>query len=154
MGKEDAIMDNMKELHEICDTVSRAIASANEKIRGAGGKLSAGDADYVDKLTHTLKSVKAVIAMEEASDMDDGYSERGYSRDGSYRGYSRMGMHDGSYGRGRGARRDSMGRYSSDGSYRYSGGNMIDDLRDLMNDAPDNETRQEMQRLIQKLEQR
>ena len=146
----------IKDLHEVCETVSRALAQANEKIRAAGGKLSAGDADYIDKLTHTIKSVKGVIKMEEESGMDDGYSERGYSRDGSYRGYSRAGSYEGSYARGRGsnARRDSMGRYSSDGSYRYSGGNMVDDLRDLMNDAPDNETRQEMQRLIQKLEQR
>ena len=146
----------IKDLHEVCETVSRALAQANEKIRAAGGKLSAGDADYIDKLTHTIKSVKGVIKMEEESGMDDGYSERGYSRDGSYRGYSRAGSYEGSYARGRGsnARRDSMGWYSSDGSYRYSGGNMVDDLRDLMNDAPDNETRQEMQRLIQKLEQR
>lgn len=149
-------MDNMKELHEICETISRAISQANEKIRAAGGKLSVGDADFIDKLTHTLKSVKTVIAMEEA-EMDGGYSERGYSRDG----YSRrmMSYDDGSYARGRGryANRDSMGRYSSNGgSYGYSrdSGDMVDELRDLMQTAPDEQTRQDMQRLIQKLEQR
>lgn len=146
---------DIKDLHEVCETVSRAIASANEKIRGAGGKLSAGDADYIDKLLHSLKSVKAVIKMEEEADMDDGYSERmysrGYDRGGSYRGS----YGDGSYGRGRGryANRDSMGRYSSNDGYSR-GGNMIDELRELMQDAPDQETRQEMQRLIQKMEQR
>lgn len=145
---------DIKDLHEICETVSRAIASANEKIRGAGGKLSAGDADYIDKLLHSLKSVKAVIKMEEEADMDDGYSERmysrGYDRGGSYRGS----YGDGSYGRGRmNARRDSMGRYSGNDGYSR-GGNMIDELRELMQDAPDQETRQDMQRLIQKMEQR
>lgn len=144
---------DVKDLHEICDTVSRAIASANEKIRGAGGKLSAGDADYIDKLTHILKSVKGVIKMEEEAEMDDGYSERMYSR-GYDRGSYRGSYGDGSYGRGRmNARRDSMGRYSSNDGYSR-GGNMVDELRELMMEAPDQETRQEMQRLIQKMEQR
>ena len=147
-------MDNMKDLHEICEIVSRAIAQANEKIRAAGGKLSTGDADYMDKLTHILKSVKGVIKMEEESEMDDGYSERMYSR-GYDRGGSYRGSYDGgSYGRGRmNARRDSMGRYSSDDGYSR-GGNMADELRDMMSMAPDDQTRQEMQRLIQKLDQR
>lgn len=143
---------DIKDLHEICETVSRAIASANEKIRGAGGKLSAGDADYIDKLLHSLKSVKAVIKMEEEADMDDGYSERMYSR-GYDRGSYRGGYDGGSYGRGRmNARRDSMGRYS--GNDGYSRGNMVDDLRELMMNAPDEQTRQDMQRLIDKMQQR
>lgn len=149
-------MDNMKDLHEVCEIVSRAITQANEKIRAAGGKLSTGDADYIDKLTHILKSVKGVIKMEEESEMDDGYSERmysrGYDRGGSYRGSYGEG---GSYGRGRGryANRDSMGRYSSNDGYSR-GGDIVDELRSLMQDAPDEQTRQEMQRLIQKMEQR
>lgn len=151
-------MENMtKELHEVCDTVSRALTQANEKIRGAGGKISTGDADYVDKLTHILKSVKGVIKMEEEADMDDGYSERMYSRGydrGSYRGsYGDGNSYAMGRGRGRYANRDSMGRYSSDDGYSR-GGNMADELRDLMGMAPDEQTRQEMQRLIQKIEQR
>ena len=153
-------MDNMvKDLHEICETLSRALNQSNEKIRNAGGKLSSGDLDFVDKLTHALKSVKTTIAMVEAEDMDDGeYSERymrGYSRgsyrDGGYRGSYNDG---GSYARGRmNARRDSMGRYSRDDGYSRGDG-MVDELRNLAMDAPDDQTRQEMQRLIQKLENR
>lgn len=148
------MVDNLKDLNELCETISRAINQANEKIRGAGGKLSAGDAEYVNRLAHTLKSIKSVIKMEEEAEMDDGYSERMYSR-GYDRGGSYRGSYDGgSYGRGRmNARRDSMGRYSSNDGYSR-GGSMVDELRELMNDAPDNETRQEMQRLIQKMEQR
>lgn len=167
-------MENlMKDLHEMCETIARAINTANEKIRAAGGKVTSADMDYLDKLTHSLKSIKTTIAMMEA-EQDDGseYSERYYRDGGSYRrGYSREGgSYRGSYGdsyndggsyargRGRNARRDSMGRYSSDGSYGrdYSrdGGNMADELRDLMEQAPDEQTRQEMQRLVQKLEQR
>lgn len=152
-------MDNtMKDLHELCETIARAINTANEKIRSAGGKVSNADMEYIDRLTHSLKSIKATIAMMEAENSDEGeYSERGYSRnygrDYSNRMYRGNSYDDGYSMRGRGsyAKRDSMGRYASDG---YSRGNMVDELRNLMQDVPDEQTRQEMQRLIQKMENR
>ena len=58
----------------------------------------------------------------------------------------------GSYARGRGAgaRRDSMGRYSSDG---YSGNDeMVSELREMMQDAQDEKTRMEFQKFISKIE--
>lgn len=158
-------MDNMvKDLTELCETIGRAIGTANGKIRDAGGKVSNADMEYVDRLTHSLKSIKATIAMIEAEDDDgdDEYSERysrdggsyrrGYSREGSSyrRGYSRDGgSYDSrSYARGR-------GRYSSYSRDGYSrDGGLVEELRELMEQAPDAETRQEMQRLVQKMEQR
>ena len=134
-------MDYTKDLHELCETLSREIGEANEKIRSAGGKLSAGDLDYIDKLTHALKSVKATVSMME----DEGYS--GYPYMG--RSYDN-GMGNRSY-RGSYARRDSRGRYSSERGYSRDGG-MVEELRDLMQDAPDERTRQEFQRFITKLE--
>ena len=152
----------LKDLTELCETLARALKEANEKLRNAGGKMSTTDLEYVNRLTHSLKSAKATIKMIEDEEMDDGgsygdgsYRMRGYSRN-DYRGS----YDDGSYARGRGryANRDSMGRYSSrdGGSYGYSrdGGDMVEELRGLMNMAPDDQTRQEMQRMIQKLEQR
>lgn len=156
-------MDYTNELHELCETISREIADANEKIRSAGGKLTAGDVDYIDKLTHTLKSVKATIAMMED---EDGYSNRGsyadgdmggsyrYSRDGgSYRGNRGGSYRGGSYARGRGAnaRRDSMGRYSSEGYSRAA--DLAEQLHELMQDAPNENIKREMQRLAEKVEQ-
>lgn len=144
-------MDYINELHELCETISREIADANEKIRNAGGKLTAGDADYIDKLTHSLKSIKATIAMMED---EDGYSNRSYSdgMGGSYRGYSRTdrGMTR-SYARGRmNARRDSMGRYST----RYSRDDgMVEELRELMEDAPNEAIKKDIQRIVDKMEQ-
>lgn len=152
-------MDMIKDLHELCETIGRAINTANEKVRSAGGKVSSADMDYLDKLTHSLKSIKGVIRMiEEEEDDGASYGDRSY-RDGysrrMYRGgsYGDGSYNDGSYARGRmNARRDSMGRYSGNGgSY---GGSMVDELRELMQDAPDEQTRQEMQRLIQKMENR
>jgi hypothetical protein len=159
-------MDYEKELYELCETIKEEIGEANEKIKKAGGKLSAGDVDYIDKLTHTLKSIKAVMAMME--DEEDDYSGRmSYARGGrggSYRGssyrYDDGMMGGGSYargdnrGRGSNARRDSMGRYSSrmDGYSRH--GDVVESLREVMEEAPDDRTRMEIQRLIEKMEQR
>ena len=136
-------MDKIKELHELCETLTESIAEANERIRAAGGKLTAGDVDYVDKLTHALKSVKASVAMME--DEDEGYSGH-YPYMGNYGSYR-----DGSYARGRrNAPRDSMGRYSGERGYSRAG--LADELRGLMHDAPDERTRQEIQRMIEKFE--
>ena len=142
-------MDKIKELHELCETISKAIAEANEKIRSAGGKLTAGDVDYVDKLTHALKSTKATIAMmeEEGGEEYSGYypGMNGVAYRGSYRD-------GGSYARGRmNARRDSRGRYSGEGGYSRHAG-LTEELYDLMNDAPDERTRREFERFISKLE--
>lgn len=132
-------MDYVKDLHELCETLSREIGEANDKIRSAGGKLSAGDLDYIDKLTHALKSVKATIKMME----EEGYSGYYPYWGGSYA--DRGPYHGGSYALRRNARRDSMGRYSRDGG-------MVEELRGLMEDAPDERTRQEFQRFISKIE--
>jgi hypothetical protein len=110
-------MHELDNLYEICETLDRELSEANEKIRQAGGKLSAGDLEVIDKITHSIKSVKTTISM-----LEEGY-HREYSRD--YGGDMSMNRSrdNRSYGggmstaRGRGdnARRDSMGRYSRDG---------------------------------------
>jgi len=121
-------MDIMKDLEALCDALSEKISEKTRKIRNGG--MSDGDLETIDKLTHSLASVKKIMAFME----DDGYS--GY--DGSYRG-----MYRGSYAR----KRDSMGRYSG-----YSRNDLADKMRGLMNDAPDDRTRMEIQRMVEKLE--
>lgn len=165
-------MDYEKELYELCETIKEEIGEANKKIKNAGGKLSAGDVEYIDKLTHSLKSIKAVMAMMEDEDEDEYSGRMSYARGrggrsyrgGSYRGSSyddgmMTGGEGGSYardnrGRGSNARRDSMGRYSSrmDGYSRH--GDVVESLREVMEEAPDDRTRTEIQRLIEKMEQR
>lgn len=136
-------MDYLKDLHEMCEVLSRELGEANDKIRQSGGKLSGSDLDYVDKLTHALKSIKTTIAMIEAEDNGSGY----YPHFGSYNN----GSYDNGYNRGSYARRrDSMGRYSSRGYSRDD--QMISELRDLMNEAQDERTRQEFKRFIEKIE--
>lgn len=131
-------MDYIKDLHEMCETLSNELGDMNEKIKSAGGKMSAGDLEAVDKLTHAIKSIKSTVAMME----DEGYSGY-YPMGGSYRG----GMYR---GRSYATRRDSRGRYS--GERGYSRNDLADKMRDLIEDAPDDRTRQEMERLLSKLE--
>ena len=82
-------------------------------------KLSMADIDVIHKLTDTVKNLDKIEMLED----EGGYSEaRGSMRGRSY-------MHGSSYdddmmyserrGRGRNARRDSMGRYSSDDGMSY-----------------------------------
>ena len=117
---------------------------------GKKGELSASVLEKVDTLAHAAKNIDKIIENYEESE----YSSRPYggsynSYRGSYRGNSYDNM--GSYARGRGsnAQRDSRGRYSSDG---YSRNDMVDQLRDMMNSAPDDRSRQEIERLISKME--
>lgn len=135
---------------------------------GKKDKLDVGGLEIVDKLAHTIKNLDKIIETYE----EDGYSEayydgsyegtgnmgggsyegsyeRGGSRRGSYareRGGSRRGSYAMARGRGRNARRDSMGRYSRDGKM------MAQELRELMEDAPDERIRMELQKVIQKVE--
>ena len=142
------------DLYELCETVSREIKESNEKIRAAGGKLSAGDVDYIDKLTHTMKSIKTTIAMAEAG--DDGESGY-YPYMGSWRSYENGGnMSDRRGGRSNAMRLDSRGRYSRESRRGYSRDearmDFIEDVRDLMHDAPDEHTRMRFQRFIDEIE--
>lgn len=126
-------MDIMKDLEMLCDVLSDKLAEKTRKVKNGG--MSDGDLDTLDKLTHTLASVKKIMAFMED---EGGYS--GYDG-GSYRNSYRN-----SYMR----KRDGMGRYS--GERGYSRNALADKMRDLMMDAPDDRTRQEIQRMVEKLE--
>lgn len=87
---------------------------------GKSGDITANSLEKIHKLTDTIKNIDKIMMLEE----EDGYSEARGGRGGSY-------MHGSSYdddmmyserrGRGRNAKRDSMGRYSSEGG-SYEGG--------------------------------
>ena len=152
-------MDYIKTLYELCDLIGDQLTDATSRLKSGGGKVNNQDADYIDKLTHTMKSIKTTIAMMEAEDeYGEGSYDGGMSNRGSYRGDSYRGCRSyddgGSYARGRGrnARRDSMGRYARDDGYSRDG-DMLEELRGMMEEAPDDKTRQEFQRFISKMEQ-
>lgn len=135
--------EKIEQLHELCESVMREVEKTNEKLRMAGGELSAGDMEYLDKLTHTLKSLKTTIAMMEAE--DDGYSsDYGYTYAQNNRGGNRGGNRQRSYNTGSYARRrrDSMGRYSRDEDFKGM-------LEDAMEEAPNESIRQQLRSMLQ-----
>lgn len=144
----------MDAIYELKDMLCEELEEYGKK-----DKLDVGGLEIVDKLAHTIKNLDKIIESYE----DEGYSEAYY--DGSYEGTGNMGGGNmggsyarrysrergrGSYamarGRGRNAKRDSMGRYSRDGKM------MAQELRELMEDAPDERIRMELQKVIQKVE--
>ena len=118
-------MDIRKDLESLCEILGDQLKDIVRKIRNSG--MSSGDLETLDKLTHSMKSTKAILKI---MDEDEGYSGRGR----------------GMYARNR----DSMGRYS--GERGYSRNDLADKMRDLMHDAPDDRTRQEIRRMIDKLD--
>ena len=116
-------MDIRKDLETLCEIVGEQIGDITRKIQNTG--MSSGNLDTLDKLTHTMKSIKGVLAMMD----EEGYSGRNYRT-----------PYHGVYAR----KRDSMGRYSRN--------DLADKMRELMDEAPDDRTRQEMMRMVEKLE--
>ena len=124
-----------------------------ERKASKDGKLSMAEMQYLDTLAHTKKNL---LKSEEMSG-EEGYSGMMYPR---YYGDDRMdgrsyrddrSYDDGrSYARGRNARRDSMGRYSR--GYSMAAEDMMDELRDLMEKAPDEMTKKEFRKFIDKIE--
>lgn len=119
----------MKELYDLKDMLCKQLEDYGKK-----GELSAAVLERVDMLAHAVKNLDKVIEDYEA-EASGGYS----NGDTSYNDY-----------RDRSMRRDSMGRYSR----RYSrNGGMSEKLREIMEDVPDERSRQKIQRLISEMDQ-
>lgn len=139
----------MHELYELKEMLMDEL-----KEYGSKKDMSTGSLDVVDKLSHTIKNLCKII--EDMEDEQYSMANEDMMRAGqSYRRDSNRSYRGNSYARGRGrnARRDSMGRYSSEGGYSQAMDDMADELRSLMEDAPDERTKQEFQRFIKKIEQ-
>ncbi len=136
-------MEELKEM--LCDELDK-IASK--------GELTAGSLDTVQKLTHSLKSIETIMAME---DYGGSYDDMSY--EGSYRSYERGGNR-GSRERGGNRRgRDSMGRFTSRSYARngrsrrmYSGDDM-EMITDMMDEVEDPKVRQALQKALDKMEE-
>ena len=142
----------MEELYKLKETLCNELEEYAKK-----GKMSAGDLDVVDKLSHTIKNIDKIIEKYDEDEYSGamGYSNRmSYARGGNRgenRGYSNE-NYSMARGRGSNARRDSRGRYSSEYRDGYSGHDMVMELRELMEDAPDERTKEEFEKFIRKME--
>lgn len=143
-------MEHLDKIMEMAVAEMNSIAK-NGKFR------SREEIDSVGKLIDMTKDIYCIWEMEENEYADDGAS---YARDGM-RGYSENRYGGSSYARGRGrsAKRDSLGRYSRNDGYRMDGysrddgkGDFVDDLHEIMRNAPDEQTRQSIKRMIEQME--
>lgn len=154
----------MHYMHDLKDLLCAELEDYAENGKKSG-KMSMGDLDSIHKLTDTVKNILKIDMLEE---------ESGYSEDGHYMGEGRIygTSYDGydrgaSYARGRGryAKRDSMGRYSRDDGYMrrdvrgmrdgYSRDDgkayMMEQLEDMMEDAEKPAEKEALRRCMEAL---
>lgn len=143
-------------LYDLCEAITDELADYTQKIR-TSGKMSSGDAEAINTLTHSLKSVETVLAM---SDYDEGGgSYAGGNRGG---GRSREGGMSGARGRSRRTGRyvsregGMSGRrgYSREGGMSYDGARdeLMEHVEELMGMADDEPTKQMIRRFKMELE--
>ena len=137
-------------MHKIRESLMKELEAIERK-----GQMSMSDLDKVHKLTDTIKNIDKIEMLE-----DGGYSEDGhYMGEGRIYGTSYEGGSSYARGRGRNAKRDSMGRYSRDGERRYGGysyadkSEMIDHLHEMMEEAGSTKEREAIKRCIHELEE-
>ena len=112
----------MRELYELKDKLVKELENYGAK------DVTPSTLEMVDKLAHATKNLCKVIEDEDSGEYSNTYPMYGRS----YRS------------------RDRMGRYSGERGYSRDG--LPDKMRELMADAPDECTRQDMRRMIEKLE--
>ena len=157
----------MHYMHDLKDLLCAELEDYAEKGKKSG-KMSMGDLESIHKLTDTVKNILKIDMLE---------GETGYSEDGAYMGEGRIygtsyddemrrgGGYSYSRGRGRYAKRDSMGRYSRDDGYMrrdvrgmrdcYSRDDgkayMMEQLEDMMEDAENPAEKEALRRCIEAL---
>ncbi|MBO7663580.1 MAG: hypothetical protein J6U01_09435 [Clostridia bacterium] len=152
-------MDVYKELCDLKETIANEITQANKEIKKSGGDLNSGDIEMIDKLTHSMKSLITACAMLEAEEngytsdyMQDGGSYRGgYS---SRRGYSRENRNGGGYSGNYGSYARNESRYSREnrnGGGYSRGMDWNEHLRMMMDEAPDEATRMDIKKLMDRM---
>ena len=130
----------MHKLYEyVCDELKDLEKKAEK------GNLSMQEIQYADTLAHLKKNLMKADEM-----MEDEFGEysmayypmTSYAEEGGNKGrygMNRRGDYSYARGRGRNAKRDSMGRYSREGGYSYADDEMhgiIADMRGIIADLP------------------
>ena len=157
----------MHYMHDLKDLLCAELEDYAENGKKSG-KMSMGDLDSIHKLTDTVKNILKIDMLE---------SESGYSEDGAYMGEGRIygtsyddemrrgGGYSYARGRGRYAKRDSMGRYSRDDGYMRRDGRgmrdgysrdegkayMMEQLEDMMEDAEKPAEKEALRRCMEAL---
>lgn len=123
----------MRKYKELKDKLCEELDEITHEIVRKSG-LNEKEIETVHKLTDTIKNIDKICMIE----------EDGYSGDGEWTA-------SGNYGRGNsyaGRRRDSMGRYSRDGSKEH----MLSKLEDMMHNADNDKMKSAIRKCINEIE--
>lgn len=120
-------------------------------------EISKSNLDIIDKLTHSLKSIETIIAMNSYDGYDDNNSRRSgmrYDDGNSYRGSMRGGnryYRSGMNGNGGGNSRNS---YRGNGRYSREDGKekILEKLEDYMETTDSDRVRDSIQKVINQIE--
>lgn len=123
----------MEELYELKEKLMKEL-----KEYAGNGKYSKEDVESIKYITSAIDHICNIVSDEDGYSGHYPYMGRVYDS-GMNRSYR------GSYAR----KRDSMGRYSGERGYSRDG--LADKLRELMDEAPDEQTRMDIKRLIDKM---
>lgn len=124
-----------KSIHDLREMLCEELENLTEQ----RGSLTGEKLKMVDMLTHSIKSIDTIVAMEES----------GYSRDSyrSYEGRSNEGRSNRSYEGGSYAR-DRRGRYSEG----YSGdGHLMQKLEDMLQESGSDKEREMIKRFMEQM---
>lgn len=139
---------SMKTYHKLKEMLCEELDNLVKK-----GELTAGSLETADKLTHAIKSLTTIIAMDEHEGGESEY----YPYMGGYRSFENDGGNMSNRGDRSYQRRDAMGRYSRENRGGYSRddarADMIADLREIMQDAPDEHMKKKLRQFISEIEQ-
>lgn len=134
-----------KLIEYICDELDELERKADKN-----GNLTMTEVQYMDTLAHAKKNLLKAEEMSEDKEysMNMGGESYAYARGDGMRPNR-------SYARGRtgNVRRDAMGRYSRENGYSMDNDEIVEEIRGLMQSAPDEYTRKELEKLTHKLEQ-
>lgn len=138
---------------------------------GKSGDITVNSLEKIHKLTDTIKNIDKIMMLEESEGYSEARGGRGRGRS-SYDGgssYDDDMMYSERRGRGRNAKRDSMGRYSSEGG-SYEGGSsyerggqggysrdeatdwMMRELGSMMSETDDPKQRETLKKCMRELE--
>lgn len=128
-------------MHKLIEYIDDTMQEYEDKV-ARGGDLSSKDVECLKDLAKTKMAILTNEAMEEDSRYSHD-SSRTHHYDGGI-SYAR--------GRGRNARRDAMGRYSSDYSYDNAKDDMMRELREIVQKAPDETTKRKVEKFIEEMQ--
>ena len=134
--------------------IKKMLCKELDEARDKGRIADINDLKTIDMLTHSLKSISTIIAMEES-----GYEGKSGHYPMPAFMYGNRSFDDQSYDdRSMAQRRNAMGQFSRDDYDSYSmrrsrDNGMAEELRMLMDRAKDEETRMKFKRFIMDLEE-